>query len=106
MVTQNGVPFFQPDELISSVGIFTQAVRRRRLLRGGDPDLCRRPHGDGLGERRTRNCASSRCETIAERYGKAGRFKTKYWTPEVHVAAFALPRFIAEAREERAASSE
>jgi spermidine synthase len=33
---------------------------------------------------------------IAERYRKAGRFSTKYWTPEVHVAAFALPRFIAE----------
>jgi len=35
-------------------------------------------------------------KTIAERYRKAGRFQTKYWTPEVHVAAFALPRFIAE----------
>src|SRR5262249_52758140 len=35
-------------------------------------------------------------ETIASRYDRAGRFPTKYWTPEVHVAAFALPRFIAE----------
>ena len=35
-------------------------------------------------------------KTIAERYRKAGRFPTRYWTPEVHVAAFALPRFIAE----------
>ena len=34
--------------------------------------------------------------TIAARYAKAGSFKTRYWTPEVHVAAFALPRFIAE----------
>jgi spermidine synthase len=34
--------------------------------------------------------------TIADRYDRAGRFPTKYWTPEVHVAAFALPRFIAE----------
>jgi len=33
--------------------------------------------------------------TIAARYRKAGSFKTRYWTPEVHVAAFALPRFIA-----------
>ena len=31
--------------------------------------------------------------TIAARYEKAGSFKTRYWTPEVHVAAFALPRF-------------
>ena len=35
-------------------------------------------------------------KTIAVRYRKAGRFPTKYWTPEVHVAAFALPRFIAD----------
>src|SRR5947207_2372351 len=35
-------------------------------------------------------------ETITSRYDRAGRFPTKYWTPEVHVAAFALPRFIAE----------
>ena len=35
-------------------------------------------------------------ETIAQRYRKAGSFKTRYWTPEVHVAAFAQPRFIAE----------
>jgi spermidine synthase len=35
-------------------------------------------------------------KTIADRYRKAGSFTTKYWTPEVHVAAFALPRFIAE----------
>ncbi len=35
-------------------------------------------------------------ETLAGRYRKAGSFSTKYWTPEVHAAAFALPRFIAE----------
>jgi spermidine synthase len=32
--------------------------------------------------------------TIAERYRRAGRLPTRYWTPEVHKAAFALPRFI------------
>jgi spermidine synthase len=34
--------------------------------------------------------------TIAARYRKAGSFATRYWTPAVHQAAFALPRFIAE----------
>ena len=38
-------------------------------------------------------------ETIAERYRAAGSFATRYWTPDVHKAAFALPRFIAEAVE-------
>jgi spermidine synthase len=35
-------------------------------------------------------------KTIAARYKKAGSFKTRYWTPQVHKAAFALPRFIQE----------
>ena len=52
MVTQNGVPIFQPAELASSVGKIPAPVRRRRLLRRRDPDLCRRSYGDGLGERR------------------------------------------------------
>jgi spermidine synthase len=33
-------------------------------------------------------------ETIAARYAAAGSFATQYWTPELHVGAFALPRFI------------
>jgi spermidine synthase len=33
---------------------------------------------------------------IAARYRKAGGFSTKYWTPEIHAASFALPRFIAD----------
>ena len=35
-------------------------------------------------------------KTIAQRYRKAGNFTTQYWTPDVHVAAFAQPRFIAD----------
>jgi spermidine synthase len=34
--------------------------------------------------------------TIAARYRRAGAFPTRYWTPELHAAAFALPRFIAD----------
>ena len=36
---------------------------------------------------------------LDERYGQAGRFKTRYWTPEVQRAAFALPRFIRDLAE-------
>ena len=35
--------------------------------------------------------------TIAQRYRKAASFETRYWTPEMHVAAFAQPRFIVDA---------
>jgi spermidine synthase len=34
--------------------------------------------------------------TLAARYAAAGQFPTRYWTPELHIGAFALPRFIAE----------
>jgi spermidine synthase len=33
---------------------------------------------------------------LAERYAAAGAFPTRYWTPELQVGAFALPRFIAD----------
>ena len=33
---------------------------------------------------------------LSERYRKAGCFATRYWTPDAHVGAFALPRFIAD----------
>ena len=59
MVTQNGVPIFQPEELTKGISKFLQAVRRRLLLRRGDPDLCRRAHGDGLGDRQQEAAAAA-----------------------------------------------
>jgi spermidine synthase len=35
-------------------------------------------------------------KTLSARHRRAGCFATKYWTPEVQVAAFALPRFLAD----------
>jgi spermidine synthase len=96
MVTQNGVPFMQPAELKSSVGHF------RKLFADGGCYVASIPTyvgghmamGWATDNKRLR---AAPLKTIAERYGRAGRFPTKYWTPEVHQAAFALPRFIAEA---------
>jgi spermidine synthase len=33
---------------------------------------------------------------IARRYKKAGTFPTRYWSPEMQAAAFALPTYIRE----------
>jgi spermidine synthase len=95
MVTQNGVPFFQPDELVSSVGHF------RKLYADGSCYVAAIPTyvGGHMAMGWAADDAALRqvpVETIAERYKAAGSFSTKYWTPEVHKAAFALPRFIAE----------
>jgi len=95
MVTQNGVPILQSGELTQGISKF------RRLFADGSCYVAAIPTYVGghmaMGWA-TDNKALRRTplKTIAERYRKAGSFKTRYWTPEVHKAAFALPRFIAE----------
>jgi spermidine synthase len=95
LVTQNGVPMFQPGELTSSVAKF------RSLFADGSCYVAAIPTyigghmamGWATGDRRLRQTS---VKTLAARYRKAGAFATRYWTPEVHAAAFALPRFIAD----------
>src|SRR6266545_1871837 len=98
-VTQNGVPFLQPDELVSTVGhlraLYADAacyVAAVPTYVGGHLAL-----GWGSDDVRLRRTSAT---TIAQRYREAGEFATRYWTPDVHAAAFALPRFIAERLEQ------
>lgn len=95
MVTQNGVPFFQPDELISSVGMFKSLFADASCYVASIPTYIGGHMAMGWAAKDKKPRANT-VKTIANRYEKAGKFKTRYWTPEVHVAAFALPRFIAE----------
>ena len=95
MVTQNGVPFFQPDELISSVGMFKGLFADGACYVAAIPTYVGGHMAMGWAAK-DKKLRQHPVRTIAARYKKAGSFKTKYWTPEVHVAAFALPRFIAE----------
>jgi spermidine synthase len=96
MVTQSGVPIYQPGELTKSIARF------RRLFADGTCYVAAIPTyvgghlamGWATDNKRLRQTP---VKTLAARYRKAGSFRTQYWTPEVHAAAFALPRFIAEA---------
>jgi spermidine synthase len=95
LVTQNGVPILQPAELVSSVGKF------RKLFADGSCYVAAIPTyigghmamGWATDNRKLRQIP---VKTLVARYRKSGSFSTKYWTPEVHAAAFALPRFIAD----------
>jgi spermidine synthase len=95
LVTQNGVPFFQKNELASTM------MKFRRLFADASCYVAAIPvyvgghmaMGFATDDKRLRQLPA---RTIAARYRKAGSFPTKYWTPEVHVAAFAQPRFIAD----------
>ena len=95
MVTQNGVPFFQPDELISSVGMFKSLFADGACYVAAIPTYVGGHMAMGWAAK-DRKLRRHPVRIIDARYRKAGSFKTRYWTPEVHVAAFALPRFIAE----------
>ena len=95
MVTQNGVPILQSGELVSGIRKF------RKLFADGYCYVAAIP--TYVGGHMAMGWASDNAKlrevpvaAIADRYERAGRFPTKYWTPQVHVAAFALPRFIAE----------
>jgi spermidine synthase len=95
MVTQNGVPIFQADELTEGIGKFRKLFADGYCYVAAIPTYVGGHMAMGWATDNTKLRHAS-VKTIAARYLKAGRFPTKYWTPEVHVAAFALPRFIAE----------
>jgi spermidine synthase len=95
MVTQNGVPIFQAGELRSGIAKFRQLFADGTCYVAAIPTYVggHMAMGWATDNSRLRQLPAA---TIAARYRKAGSFPTKYWTPQVHVAAFALPRFIAE----------
>lgn len=94
VVTQNGVPHFQPDELARSgrrlkphfadVGCYLAVVP---TYVGGFMALGWAT--DDVGLRRLTEA------DLAPRFARAG-FETRYYSPAVHAAAFALPPFVAE----------
>jgi spermidine synthase len=94
LVTQNGVPFLQAGELEASVrhlsGLFADVTCYLAPVPtyvGGH--LAMGWASDDPGLRRLDPAE------LAARWDPAG-ITTRYYTPEVHAAAFALPRFIAE----------
>jgi spermidine synthase len=95
LVTQNGVPILQSQEL-------RQGMKKLRSL-FADASCYIAAIPTYVGGHMAMGWASDNARlretpvpTVAARYRKAGSFRTKYWTPQVYRAAFALPRFIAE----------
>jgi spermidine synthase len=95
LVTQNGVPMLQPRELVSSVTKFRRLFADATCYVAAIPTYVggHMAMGWATDDQRLRSVSA---KTLAARYRRAGSFATKYWTPDVHAAAFALPRFIAE----------
>ncbi|MEP2705034.1 MAG: polyamine aminopropyltransferase [Roseibium sp.] len=98
LVTQNGVPFLQKDELVTSIERFSRIFKDASAYIAAIPTY--------FGGHMTLGWASDNADlrkqaasVLEERFNAAG-FDTQYYTPDVHAAAFALPRFILNAVEE------
>jgi spermidine synthase len=98
MVTQSGVPFFQMNDLLSTLRHFRELFADAGCYIAAVPSYIGGHMAMGWA---TDDFSLRRMpvDTIEKRYAVAGHFGTQYWTPAVHCAAFALPRFIAEKTE-------
>ncbi len=92
LVTQNGVPFMQPDELRQSVRHFRSLFADGSCYLAAVPSYVGGQMAFGWASDNVK-LRTAKLADIRERFVAAG-FETKYYTPAVHKAAFALPAFI------------
>ena len=92
LVTQNGVPFMQPAELKQSVGYFRELFEDGRCYLATVPTYAGGQMALGWATNDVK-LRSVKLADLRERFAGAD-FVTKYYTPTVHKAAFALPAFI------------
>jgi spermidine synthase len=93
LVTQNGLPFLQPSELQQSVGYFREMFDDAFAYLATTPSYFGGPmsYGWATDDADLRHVKQKKIE---RRYAKVGAFATRYWRPDVHVAAFALPNYV------------
>ena len=93
LVTQNGVPYMQADELKQSVGHFKTLFKDGWAMMAAVPTYV----GGFMALGWASDDPALRRLSVAEvkpRFDKVN-LKTEYYTPEIHVASFALPRKVA-----------
>jgi spermidine synthase len=93
LVTQNGLPFLQAGELKESIGYFREMFADASAYLATTPSYFGGPMSFGWATDDV-EARRLRVDAIERRYADAGNFPTKYWRPDVHVAAFALPTYI------------
>lgn len=91
LVTQNGVPFMQPEELTSTMTAFKALFADATCYLTPIPTYVGGPMA--MGWATDGQARQTSLDVLEERFAAAG-FETRYYTPEVHKAAFALPRYV------------
>ena len=92
LVTQNGVPFMQPDELTGTMRAFKQLFADWGCYIASIPTYAGGPMAFGWGSQSPAGRAVT-VEQLGERFAASG-IETRYYTPAVHKAAFGLPAYI------------
>jgi len=92
LVTQNGVPFLQPDELKSTQAIFKSIFAARAAFIATIPSYVGGPMAFGWGGDDPSLLTQSSAD-LELRYDEA-EFKTRYYSPGIHNAALILPPYI------------
>ena len=91
LVTQNGVPFMQGDELTNTMRAFKALFADWGCYLATVPSYAGGPMAFGWGSDGA--AGSVDLETLRARYQASG-IATDYYTPAVHLAAFALPGYV------------
>lgn len=99
MVTQNGVMFFQLDEVINTEKAFQSLYKDTSFYRASVPTYAGGDMAFGWASDQ-KNHRLTDLQTIKNRYLNS-KIKTKYYTPEIHMAAFAMPQYVLDALSER-----
>ncbi len=92
IVTQNGVAFFQPDEIKNTVKCFRQLFTDWSFYTASVPTYIGGVMAFGWGSANPKLREVS-LETLQDRFNAAG-LNTRYYNPQIHKAGFALPQFI------------
>ena len=92
IVTQNGVPFMQGDELTGTMRAFKALFADWGCYLTHVPTYAGGPMALGWGSKSGAARAVDAAELEAR--FKAAGIETRYYTPEVHKAAFALPGYV------------
>ena len=92
IVTQNGVPFMQGEELTGTMRAFKTLFADWGCYLTHVPTYAGGPMALGWGSK-SGTARAVDLDVLQARFAAAG-IETRYYTPEVHLAAFALPRYV------------
>jgi spermidine synthase len=92
LVTQNGLPFLHPDHLRGTIELFKDIFADQATYLCDQPTYFGGPFALAWAAN-TPDLRAAPESTIADRFAKAG-IETRYYTPELHKAAFQLPAYI------------